>query len=189
MEFEEMQKVWDEQKGENMYIINESALHRSVTCKKDAASKRINHEEVITSLIIGLTAIILIIAAFHGGHNWAFISSGIMAIDLAYIQYFRWKRKKAENKFDRTLLGELDHTILNTNSVIRFYVFMIIGFLIPLCSIYILKMFVEGATLDKGIILIGVPILCVLFVQWILKKLRGYRKRHLLDLRKKLTEE
>ena len=37
MEFEEMQKIWDEQKGETMYAINESALHKSVTKKKNAA--------------------------------------------------------------------------------------------------------------------------------------------------------
>lgn len=189
MEFEEMQKVWDEQKGETMYILNETALHRSITYKKNATGKRINREENNISLVFGITTIIFIVAALRGGHNWAFISSGIVIVDLVYIQYFRRKRKKAENKFDRTLLGELDHTISNTNSIIRFYYFMIVGYLIPVCGLYILKTFVEGASLEKWIIMTGVPLLAILFMRLMLKRVRIYRKKHLLALRKKLTEE
>ncbi len=42
IEFDEIQKIWNEQKGETMYVINEDALRRSVTDKKNAAGKKIN---------------------------------------------------------------------------------------------------------------------------------------------------
>ena len=61
MEFEEMQKVWDEQKGETMYAINETALHRSVTRKKNAAGRRINRVEISVSVINGIVAIFLFV--------------------------------------------------------------------------------------------------------------------------------
>ena len=46
MEFEDMRKIWDEQKGETMYVIDETALHKSVSRKKDAVSRKINRLEM-----------------------------------------------------------------------------------------------------------------------------------------------
>lgn len=189
MEFKEIQKIWNEQKGETMYVINETALHRSVTYKKNAASRKINYEEISMSLINGIVAIFLFILALGGKHDWAFITSGLLAATVVYTQYFRWKRKKAENKFDRSMLGELDHAISNTNFTIRFYYFIIIGYLIPLSVINISKMTVEGADLEKWLITTIVLLLCILLMRRLQKRLRIYRKKHLLALKKMLMEE
>jgi hypothetical protein len=68
MDFEEMQKVWDEQNGETMYVINESALHGTVTHKKDAAGRRINRLEIMLSIINSIVLIILLILSFNHLH-------------------------------------------------------------------------------------------------------------------------
>lgn len=154
MEFEEMQKIWNEQKGETMYAINETALHKSVTRKKNAASRRINRVEIILTLVNSTVAIILISIALVRSENWEFITSGLMAASVAYIQYFRWKRKKAENTFDRSMLGELDHAIWNTNSIIRFNYFMYVGYLIPFALIKLSEMIVNGAGLVKWLVVV-----------------------------------
>ena len=49
IEFEIMQKVWSEQKGEAMYVINEEALHDVVVRKKDAASRsKLEYDQLLT---------------------------------------------------------------------------------------------------------------------------------------------
>ncbi|WP_420575632.1 hypothetical protein [Ekhidna sp.] len=189
MEFEEMQKIWDEQKGETMYAINESALHNSIGRKKDAASRRINKVEIGVSLINGVVAIVLFFDALNDPHNWDFVASGLLLGTVAYIQYFRWKRRKAERTFDRSMLGELDHAISNTNSIIKFSHLMIVGYMIPMSVFYIAKMIDRGASLDKWLIITGMYLLAFLLIRWERKKMHIPRKENLLSLKRKLMDE
>ncbi len=189
MEFEEMQKVWDEQKGETMYAINETTLHRSVTRKKNAAARRINRVEIATSVINGIVAIFLFVIALQGKHNWAFVSSGLLTATVAYVQYFRWKRKKGENIFDRSMLGELDHAISITDSIIRFNYFILLGYLVPLCIINISKIIVGGASVEKWLITTAAFLFAFFLVRREQKACNIPRKKQLIALKKKLMDE
>ncbi len=189
MDFEEMQKVWDEQKGETMYAINEAALHQSVTRKKNAAGKRINRVEIMLSIINSLVVLFLLILMRNHPRIWGFINAGIVATSVVYIQYFRWKRKKAENMFDRSMLGELDHAISNTNYIIRFNYLMVVGYLVPLSVVTITSLAVSGASLVKWLIVTGMFVLSFFVVRWEQKAYNIPRKKQLLALKQKLMED
>ncbi|WP_420318314.1 hypothetical protein [Ekhidna sp.] len=189
MEFEEMQKIWSEQKGETMYAINESALHKRIGKKKDAASKRINMVEILISIINGVVAIILFIDALGDSHNWDFMGAGIMAATVIYIQYFRWKRIASENKFDRSMIGELDHAISNTNHIVRFSYLMIVGYLAPMSVYLFAKMISQGASLEKWLLIVGLYLLSFLLIYWERKTCHIPRQRNLIALKRKLIEE
>lgn len=184
-----MQKIWDEQKGETMYAINETALHRSVTRKKKAASQRINKVEIALILINSLCSALLFFDALDDPHNWDFIGSAMMMGTVLYIFYTRHKRKQAENNFDRTIVGELDHAIANTNSIIHFSRMMIFGYLIPFSVFYIGKVIALGDTPEKWLLIGGMYLLAFVLIQWERKKMHIPRKNHLLLLKKKLMDE
>lgn len=189
MEFEEMQKIWDEQKGETMYAINESALHKSVTRKKDAASRRINKVEVSLMIINGLCTILLFVDALDDPHNWDFFGSAIMLCTVLYIAFTRHKRRKEERTFNRNMIGELDHAIANTNSIIQISRMMIIGYLIPISVFYFSKMASLGASKEKWMLMIGLYVLAFILIVWERKKIHLPRKDSLLSLKKKLIED
>lgn len=189
MEFEEIRKVWDEQKGETMYVINESALHKSVTRKKNAVSRKMNRLEIMITVINSMAGIYLIILMRNKMNIWGCINVGIMAATIAYIQYFRRKRKKAENTFDRSMVGELDHALSNANSMIRFNYLMIVGYIIPMCVIALTSMVVSEASWEKWLFILGMFLLSFFLVRWEQKACNIPRKKQLLALREKLTEE
>jgi hypothetical protein len=189
MEFEDMRKIWDEQKGESMYVIDETALHTSVTRKKDATSRRINRLEMKASIINGIGAILVLVIAPQRNFYWALGSSGLFAAAVVYIQYLRWKRKKGENRFDQSLLGELDHAISNANSIIKFNTFLVAGVLIPVFVLNFSKMIVRGAQVEKWIITAGMCLLALFLTRWEQKRCNIPRKKQLLDLKMKLTAE
>jgi hypothetical protein len=189
MEFEEMQKFWNEQKGETMYAINETALHRSVTHKKDVVSRRINRVEIMISIINGLAGAFLFVLAVIRPHMLNFINAGIIVATVSYIQYFRWKRKKAENTFDRSMLGELDHAISNANFMIRFNYLMRVGYVIPLSVVCISALIVGEATWEKWLITTGALLLSFLLFRWEQRTCNVPSKKQLLALKKKLMEE
>ena len=189
MEFEELRKIWDEQKGETMYVINEATLHRSVTRKKNVASRRINKVEIMVSLINGGSAIFLFVLALRGSHQWGFVTGGLLAATVIYIQFFRWRRRQAENTFDRSMLGELDHAISNANAIIRFNYLMMVAYLIPLALLSLTKMIVVGASWEKWFLMIVAFSLSIFLVRWEQKACNLPRKKQLLALKKKLMEE
>lgn len=116
MEFDELQKVWDKQNNEPLYVINEEALHRRVQSKKRAAAKKANWMEMIligANLLAG--SILLWAVLFKGKEHETFIYVMIPVMLLVpfYLLYKRAQRKKSENKFEHTLLGDIEHALSN----------------------------------------------------------------------------
>lgn len=188
MEFEEMQKIWNEQKGETMYAINETELHRIVTRKKNATGRRINRVEIMLTIVNSVMAILLLVKASQGQQHYAYLSFGLMVITVVYVQYFRRKRKKAENMFDRTMMGELDQAISNSNFIIRFNYF-VFTYLVVMAGITIFGMIIKGASLEKWLFITGMLLMSFFLVRWEQRACNFPRKKQLLTLKKKLTEE
>lgn len=184
-----MQKIWNEQKGENMYVINERALQDNVNRKKNAASKRINTVETGITLINSFAAIILFIRTLDDPHTWDYFGSLMLIITVVYIQYIRYGRKKAENTFDRSMLGELDHAIANTQSLIHFSRMMIIGYLLPMSVFVFGKLLALGASPTKWALIAAGYCLAFVLIFWERKSQHLPRKANLISLRKTLTEE
>lgn len=190
MEFEEMQKIWDEQKGENMYVINESALHKSVTRKKNAARRRINIVEISLMIINSIVSVLLLADAIIDKEGiWDYGGAVIMALTVIFLLFFRNKRRKNERTFDRSVLGELDHAIANSQSIIQIATIMIYYYLIPISIFSIGKMVYFGASMEKWLLIIGMFALSFFLVRWERKTLHIPRKKSLLALKKKLMEE
>lgn len=187
IEFEKMQKVWNEQKGETMYVINEATLHDTVMRKKDAASRRINRVEIFVGLINTVVALILLVIAIMG-HPLIFSSFGIMTASVLYILYFRWKRKKTENTFDRSVLGELDHAISSASYSISFNYFILV-YAVAFAIGNMVQMIIRRDSVLEWLIITGALVLSFFIVQREQKLCNLPRKKQLLALKKKLLEE
>ncbi len=190
MEFEEMQKIWNEQKGETMYAINEKALHRSITRKKDASSRRINIVEISLMIINSIVSLVLLADAIIDKEGfWDYAGAVIMALTVVFLLLFRVRRRKNEKKFDRTLMGELDHAIANSHSIIQIATMMIYYYLIPVGFFTLGKMFYFGASLEKWLLIIGMFALAFFLVRWERKACHIPRKRKLVAMKHKLLEQ
>ena len=188
MKFEEIQKVWNEQKGENMYVINESTLHKTVVRKKNAAGRRINRVETMLTIINSTVLIVLIMFIISRPRAWTIMNAAIVATSVIYIRYFRLRRKQRENTFDRNILGELDHAISNTDYIIRFNYLVMVGYLVPMAVVTISSLIATGASPGKWLIITGMCLLAIVVVRWEQRICNIPRKNQLLELRKLLTD-
>jgi hypothetical protein len=112
-----------------------------------------------------------------------------MAATVVYILYFRSKRKKTENTFDRNMLGEVDQAISNANSMVKLNYVLMIGYLIPLSVLSVSSMIMKGAPMHKWGIIAAAFILSFFLFRWEQKACNIPRKKKLLSLKKKLVEE
>lgn len=189
IEFEEMQKVWNEKTGENMFSINERELYDIVIRRKDTAHRRINNTEIMLTIINGIICVLSIVLAISNPHPVNFMNAGIMGVAVVYIQYFRRKRKREANKFDRSILGELDHAIAHERSTVRFNTLMVVGYVIPLAIVGISALISASASLDKWVITMGAFLLSIVILGWEQAAGNVPRRNQLLALRKILTQQ
>lgn len=188
MEFDEIKKIWNEQKGENMYVIDEQTMHSTVLKNKSNASSKMDMVEIGVGLINATVAVILFIDALDDPHKWDFLGSAMLMATVGYIIYFRWKRKMGEKQFDQSILGALDHAIMNVKHLIRFSYLMIVGYLVPFTIFNASKMLDRGASLEKWLLVFGLYALAFVLITWESRRFHQPKKRKLERLREKLVE-
>lgn len=188
MEFEEMQKIWDNQRNEMLFVINEDALHKRVKAKKKQANRIVNVTEIGLMVVNTITAGILLTDAILDKEGWDYGGAFAMLLTVVYLLFIRRKRKIAENKFDRSMLGELDHAISNTNSTIAIASTMIWWYFTPIAIFTLTKMIIKGASVESWLLISGAFVLAFFLVNWEKSYCHEPRKKHLEALRKKLIE-
>lgn len=122
MEFEELKKIWDTQNNKPMYVIDESMMHQKVIKKKNSASFRMNMAEFIGIGANLFSASIIASALLYKGNDNVFSVGMMIAMYTAalVIGISRFRRKKNENRFDRSTMGELKHALANATYHVRF---------------------------------------------------------------------
>ena len=187
MEFEEMEKIWNAQNNEPMYVFSESALQKRIQAKKNKAGR------ISTINEIGLTLIALATGTTLLVRNPDSIFSYISAIALLgvalYVLWGRAQRLIRLKKFDQTMLGNIDQAISNVENEVRRSRTFIYWFILPTIIPSLANMMQKEVEPWQWLILPAAVLLSLIVVQYGLKKSHLPKKRGLEILREKLLEE
>lgn len=119
MEFEDMQKVWNSQSQQPLYVMDEKAMHKRVN---DYQSGVVRMGSIVE---IGLVVVALFVAVFYGIEGiladqlYQLPGSAIFLGVAVYVVRTRSSRKAAEGNSDRTVLGDLNLSIRSLEYQIR----------------------------------------------------------------------
>lgn len=113
MKFDELQKIWDSQNNQPLYIINEKAMHNHIQSKMKQASHITNISELlIIILYIGVGSFILALNLFkESGNISMYLVAAWMLATALYVLVSRIRRIKENHRFDRSMHGDLHHAI------------------------------------------------------------------------------
>lgn len=113
MEFDDMKKIWDAQNNEALYLINEKALYKRIQAKKKQGQHITNISELLWIIgNISIGCLILVTNLFKQSTGiFIYCLSAWMIASALYILVRRIRRIKENNRFDRSLRGDLDHAI------------------------------------------------------------------------------
>src|SRR5688500_15786543 len=113
MDFKDIQKIWDTQTNQPLYVINENALHKRIQAKKKQAHHTTNLTELFTIFANACAGgVVLMISIFGRSENISKYAMGSWMLVVAlYVLISRIRRIKRDLKFDRTIRGELDHAV------------------------------------------------------------------------------
>lgn len=113
MEFDEMKKVWSIQNKEPLYVINEEAMRKSITIKKDHALQRANISELISIVVNIAVGLFLIKTGLYVLAVWMIIVGLLCLLG-------RVRRLNGDKQFDRSMLGDLDYAVSVATYQVRF---------------------------------------------------------------------
>jgi uncharacterized membrane protein HdeD (DUF308 family) len=113
MEFEEMKKIWDSQNNEPLYAINEKALHNRILSKKRQAHHITNISELLCIGVYFFTGCFVLAMNFsrQDANIFMYILSAWMLASALYVLVRRIHRLNGNNRFDRSVQGDLAHAI------------------------------------------------------------------------------
>ena len=86
------------------------------------------------------------------------------------------------------MLGELDHAVANSESMIQIATMMIKYYLLPMGIFSITKMLVLGAPIEKWLLFLGAYLLSFILIYYERKVCHIPRKQRLMKLRNTLRE-
>jgi hypothetical protein len=122
MEFEELQKIWDTQNNKALYVIDEKALHNRILSRKKQGLHITNISELL-SIIVNAGAVFFIFGSNffkQSGNIFMYVLSAWMFSTALYSLISRMRRIKANNRFDRSMSGDLDQAIWVATYQVRF---------------------------------------------------------------------
>jgi hypothetical protein len=189
MRFEEMKKIWDEQNKEHVFAIDEKQLHQNIEEKKRKSSALVGRIEIILIVVNSLASstIIGLNVVQRKGNIFENAMALLMLATAIYIIFRRAHRLKNENRFDRTMLGDLDHAISNATYQAQ----LSYGMLINSVIIGIL-LFLNAVAEDKSpgllFLIIALFAITIYLSRWEHRSWHVARKKRLEGMRAKLVE-
>ncbi len=145
MEFKDLKRIWDEQNNENLFIINESILHRRVIQNNIKIRRKINAFEWTVILgLLGLSLFALIDGILYN-KLFQLIDALIFLITAGYVFKSRLDRFKNEGKSNLSLLNNLEMAIRNIDHQIKRNKSFRKWFILPLVCVAIIQIiFIEN---------------------------------------------
>lgn len=190
MNFEDMKKIWDEQHQQHLYVLDEQKLNEVVLNRKLKSKRMVSIIEWLFITVNGsMGAFAVISDVAKGAGNPYVIVLGALMITCALLVYlFRLKRLRTEDRYELSMLGNLDHAIANAShqAALAFWMWV---YIVPVAVLLTLGLWyankpttwVVGVALFYGIVMI--------LGRWEYRAWHLKRKQRLMAMRHKLTEE
>jgi hypothetical protein len=187
MDFKDLQKVWNQQTNEPMYIIDQQALYRQIQHRAKQADRIAQTNEWGMMVIAVLTSVLLL--WIGKDTTYQIIASVTMLGTGVYVFWQRRLRLASLNRQPHSILEELDQAIANANYLVRFAQTFAYWFLLPTAAVTIFRMAQKEVDIWCWLFILGAFLLSFALVRWELVSKHRPRKRVLEELKETLTRE
>lgn len=187
MDFKDLQKVWNQQTNEPMYIIDQQALYQQVRRRALQADRIARTNEWGMMIIAVLTSLMLL--WIGSDTTYQIVASIAMLGTGAYVFWQRRLRLASLDRQPSSILAELDQAIVNANYLVRFAQTFAYWFLMPTALVTIFRMTQKEVDPWRWLFVLGSFLLAFLLVRWELNCKHLPRKQALEELRETLTKE
>ena len=189
MEFEELKRIWDDQNQKVLYAIDEKALHNRIAVKRRQALHITNISEVMLILVNGGMGTFVVVMNYlrHSVNVSMYLLAAMMFGSAGFVLVNRITRIKGNNRFDRSMRGDLDHAFSVASYQVRLSYIMRWNF-IPIGILVTLGMIEGGKSIWIAFGMLPFFMLTYYLSGWE-HKFYKRKKQELENLQRKLSQE
>jgi len=191
MEFEDLQRIWDEQKNESLYAINEEALHKRIAKSRRSIEFGLNMLEwgVIGSSLISLFALYLNWVGDPIPLGYHLIPVMLLVIS-THVFLLRRQRQRQIDEYPPTMVGELDKAIAQNDFLVKRIQTAVWWYMLPVFGGFTFYFYYEKGPYwwQSVLAMIGCGVLSYCGVLWELRKFHLPKKQDLQALHKLLSQ-
>lgn len=184
-----MKLIWDSQNNEPLFAINQEALNRKIQHKSKAVSRALDFVDVMMIVVNLVGGMVLIIDTVQeNGRPFEYIVAVVYLAFFVYALYRRFARQQDVKEFDKTILGELNKAIWESDYLIKQSSSMVFWYLVPI-------VIAANVTVLLGYNSIWVSVLTLVILpltyfggRWEVRKCHLPKKRELEALREILLQ-
>ena len=186
MEFKDLQKVWNQENQQPMYVFDQEAVNRMVTRRARAVERLANINEWGMIVVAIVTSVALLIIGKDGAY--AILAAIVMLLSGGYVWWRRVERLRQGGRVGQSVMEDMEQAIANAKYLVRFAQTFSFWFLLHTAAVTLFRMSQKEAGLGQWALIIGCFLLSYLLVQWELRKKHRPRLQRLEELREKLLE-
>jgi len=185
-----MQKIWDSESNQTLYIMNQSKVDEIVNKKSNNAHARANYVEgfiIIMNVVVPL--ILLLIGGLHdtiGFGEYSFCGFALITVIATLI--YRRNRIKSQPVLGDSMLDNLDHAIHNATHQARMTGFFLIWYIVGVGVLSIYNLILEEANIWFIIGMTIVFVIGLIVGRWEQRCWHERKRDELISLRNKLRE-
>ena len=186
MDFKDLQKEWNHEKNQAMYIFDEEALMRTVAQRARAVERTAAINEWGLIIVAVITCILLLVIGSDGLYK--VLAAMTMLATGGYVWWRRQQRLREQANIERTVLSDIEQAVANARYLVRFAQTFAYWFLLPTAAVTLFRMSQKAIDPWKWAGIIVCFIVSYLLVQLELRWKHLPRLRRLEELRDKLKE-
>jgi hypothetical protein len=187
MDFKDLQKVWNAQTKEPMYVIDEQVLYRQIRRRARKVECLASVNEWGLMIISLLTSIALL--WIGNDLTYRILAALTMLGTGIYVARQRYVRLRQLREQPTTIVEELDLALKNATYMVRFAQTFVYWFLLPTASVTVLRMAQREVAASHWLLILGSFVVAFLLARWELRAKHLPRKRALEELKHTLTHE
>jgi len=190
MEFKDMQVIWNSEKQETLFAIDETALHAMIKRKGKSITRWMERLEWLFIAVNFLVALFLLYYMIRNDYEAYRYAMPLMCFGYSIFMVVRKRgrnRQQSQMRFEETMLGEVDKAIWQLDYLLKLSYSMAVWYLIPIVVVSCIFMFFNPPPLWVVAMLLVVVPLSFFASHWELNRFYLPMKRELESLRETIT--
>lgn len=191
MKLEEMQKIWDSENNQTLYVMNEIAVEKFVKNKTYSANKRVNFvENFIIFINLLVPIVLLIITQLKDKQHFGEYAIAAFTLSVALYTYmYKMKRIKNQENWDKSMLASLDQAIYNATKQAKMTNIFLTWYTLILGILTVTNLVIEKTNIWLVAMIAFLFILGIVVGRWEQRAIHNKQLEDLIALREKLLSE
>lgn len=191
MNIQDMQKIWDTDSNQTLYVLDEASVINRIDKKVRSAAKKANRtENYIIAINVFMTVVLFALAILndHLGY-WEYIMAVFAVLTIGFVLYYRKKRHEYQAQVGDKTLDDLNRAIYQATVQAKMTDLFLIWYIIGVAVLTVSNMFILNISIWLILPIALVMVIGFIVGRWEQRCVHEKRRDELIDLKAKLMEE